>query len=92
MAATARVDLGAQVVLARDTSRLMTPCYPPVILIIIISIISISELALTFPSCRLGAAGRSQWSEPESQGLSSPGASGSVPHGSQSFTPPVLLE
>lgn len=53
MAATARGDLGAQVVPARDTSRLMTPCYPPVILITIISIISITELALTFSCCRL---------------------------------------
>lgn len=53
MAATARGDLGARVVPARDTSLLMTPCYPPVILIIIISIISITELALARPGRRL---------------------------------------
>lgn len=53
MAATARGDLGAQVVPARDTSRLMTPRYPPVIVITIISIISVTELALTRPGCRL---------------------------------------
>lgn len=47
-------DLGAQVVPARDTSRLMTPRYPPVIIIIIISIISITELALTRPAAGCG--------------------------------------
>lgn len=35
----------------------------------------------------MGAAGRSQWGEPDSQGPYSPGADGSVPHGSQGFTP-----
>lgn len=95
MAAIDRGDLGAQVVPARDTSRLMTACYSPVILITIIGIISITELALT---CLLQSGdeiqlqelpGDPSWGEPDSQGPSSPGGDGSEPRGSQSFTPPT---